>query len=231
MKETVKIRSSLPRARARSANATDAAHREPETSSARMLQAAERLFALHGLDGVSVRDIAREAKLNNAGTFNYYFRSKQDLIDTLIVGALRKLNARCAETMRQVPEDAGLSAIVSALMESQRLNVAGAAESYTSRFLAMSLQSRLSHVRALVKAEGLHDYDDALARIRARLDFLPEPVVKQRLVFLFWSMTAFNAAHEAATFAGVRSDSLWLACDAYANFAACMIAMLAAPVL
>jgi AcrR family transcriptional regulator len=46
-----------------------------------ILFAAERLFATKGFDGTSVRDIAHEANVNVA-MINYYFGSKDKLLDT-----------------------------------------------------------------------------------------------------------------------------------------------------
>lgn len=45
----------------------------------RLLKAAERLFAEHGFDGVSVREIATAAEVNSASVA-YYFRSKEGLL-------------------------------------------------------------------------------------------------------------------------------------------------------
>lgn len=49
-----------------------------------ILNAAEKLFAGKGFDGTSVRDIAKEAKVNVA-MISYYFGSKEKLLDTLII--------------------------------------------------------------------------------------------------------------------------------------------------
>jgi AcrR family transcriptional regulator len=46
----------------------------------RLLDAAERSFALHGFDGVTVRMIARDAAVDTALVY-YYFASKRDLFD------------------------------------------------------------------------------------------------------------------------------------------------------
>src|SRR5271157_3476618 len=45
----------------------------------RLLDAAERLFAEHGLEGVSTRDITTLAEAN-VGAINYYFGSKEGLV-------------------------------------------------------------------------------------------------------------------------------------------------------
>src|SRR5271157_2146572 len=45
----------------------------------RILDAAERLFAEHGLEGVSTRDITALAEAN-VGAISYYFGSKEGLV-------------------------------------------------------------------------------------------------------------------------------------------------------
>lgn len=57
-----------------------------EESRARILEAAGRLFADRGFDGVSVREMAREAKVN-AAAINYHFGGKEALYH----GVLKKL--------------------------------------------------------------------------------------------------------------------------------------------
>ncbi|WP_276134085.1 TetR/AcrR family transcriptional regulator [Polluticoccus soli] len=47
-----------------------------------ILKIAEELFALHGFDGTSVRDIAREADVNVA-MISYYFGSKEKLLSAI----------------------------------------------------------------------------------------------------------------------------------------------------
>jgi AcrR family transcriptional regulator len=48
-----------------------------------ILQVAEALFAEKGFDGTSIRDIAKEAKINIA-MISYYFGSKEQLLESLI---------------------------------------------------------------------------------------------------------------------------------------------------
>ncbi len=49
-----------------------------------IMQVAEKLFAEKGFDGTSIRDIAREAKINVA-MVSYYFGSKEQLLESLVV--------------------------------------------------------------------------------------------------------------------------------------------------
>jgi AcrR family transcriptional regulator len=50
----------------------------------KILQVAETLFAEKGFDGTSIRNIAKEAKINIA-MVSYYFGSKERLLESLIV--------------------------------------------------------------------------------------------------------------------------------------------------
>src|SRR5271156_6236149 len=54
----------------------------------RIKRAARRLFAVKGVDAVAVRDIIAEVGQKNASALNYYFGSKEGLIETLIGDAL-----------------------------------------------------------------------------------------------------------------------------------------------
>src|SRR5271166_1839013 len=64
------------------------------TTRERIKRAARKLFALNGVDAVTVRDIVRAAGGKNVSALNYYFGSKEELIETLIRNALAAANAR-----------------------------------------------------------------------------------------------------------------------------------------
>jgi AcrR family transcriptional regulator len=78
----------------------DAAARSP--SALRIVLAAERLFAVHGIDGVSLRQISIEAGSSNNSAVHYYFGSKEGLIAAIfrhrlpqLLSERRLLAARC----------------------------------------------------------------------------------------------------------------------------------------
>src|SRR6059036_3181340 len=60
---------------------------------ARILDAAERLFAEHGYDGASLRDITAQAGVNLAAV-NYHFRTKESLIQAVFARRLAPVNQR-----------------------------------------------------------------------------------------------------------------------------------------
>lgn len=63
----------------------------PSGSALRLLLAAERLFALHGIDGVSLRQIAMAAGSANNSAVHYHFGSKDGLIEAILAYRLPQL--------------------------------------------------------------------------------------------------------------------------------------------
>ena len=60
----------------------------------KMLRVAERLIAEKGIDGVSSRELAREAGQKNHSAVNYHFGSFDGLLDAIIDERAVKINAR-----------------------------------------------------------------------------------------------------------------------------------------
>ena len=75
-----------------------AASSEPSTRE-QILDAAERLFSRRGVDGVAMRDLARESGLTASSLYNH-FRSKQALYDAVLERDLRPLMEIIAAAVR-----------------------------------------------------------------------------------------------------------------------------------
>jgi AcrR family transcriptional regulator len=71
---------------------------QPPTRQA-ILDAAERLFSARGLEGVAVRDLARELHLTPSSLYNH-FPSKQALYDAVLERGLRPIVAIVADSWR-----------------------------------------------------------------------------------------------------------------------------------
>ena len=67
---------------------------------AQVFAAAERLFALHGFQNVSVRDITAEAKVNLASV-NYHFGSKDSLLFEIFRRRTSELNRERARMLHE----------------------------------------------------------------------------------------------------------------------------------
>jgi len=81
----------------------DERQREPRDKFARnaILDAAERLFAEHGYDGVTLRHITQLAGTNIASV-NYYFGSKESLFEEMIGRRFRPIDARRLQLLQTV---------------------------------------------------------------------------------------------------------------------------------
>jgi AcrR family transcriptional regulator len=64
------------------------------TTTDRLISAAEELFASHGIDGVSLREINRVAGAKNASALQYHFRDRDGLLGALIAKHRRDVEAR-----------------------------------------------------------------------------------------------------------------------------------------
>lgn len=73
----------------------------------------ERLFALHGLDGVSLRRIGSEAGMGMNTVVQYHFGSKDRLIEAILVNRIELLASRRALLEERAPSD-DLRAVVEA---------------------------------------------------------------------------------------------------------------------
>jgi AcrR family transcriptional regulator len=67
----------------------------------KILQVAEKLFAEKGFDGTSIRDIAREAKINVA-MVSYYFGSKEKMLESLIFSRTSDMKLQLESLSKEV---------------------------------------------------------------------------------------------------------------------------------
>ncbi len=82
---------------------TGTAGSEEEQASTRtkLLDAAERLFAEHGIEGVSLRSITTEAGANLA-SIHYYFRSKAGIVDAIVKRRMSLVQKRRTEMIERL---------------------------------------------------------------------------------------------------------------------------------
>ena len=86
--------------------------RDPEETRARLIRAGERLFAEHGIEVVSLREITRAAGQRNATALQYHFEDRRGLVRAILAkhnadveaerhGMLDELEARSAVSARE----------------------------------------------------------------------------------------------------------------------------------
>ena len=74
-----------------------------------LLDTAERMFSASGFDGVSLRDLTKEAGTNLASV-NYHFGSKEKLFHAVIHRRIGPMNEQRVASLKKVLDDAGKSA-------------------------------------------------------------------------------------------------------------------------
>lgn len=189
-----------------------------------LLDAAERLFAEHGLATVSDRKVAEAAGNSNHSAVRYYFGGREGLVEALVrrhedLIAPRRREMQAAAT--SLLED--LRAVIVPQIE---MLAAAGVPSWRARFLAMAYADPV----ALEVIQGLgHDPvtgESVFAAIRARLAHLDPDVVGGRARLMGHMLISSCAGLEAKEAAGQRVEWElvgWFLCDAIAG-------MLQAPV-
>ncbi len=120
----------------------------PERSSAlsvapstkqQLVMTAERLFALHGIGGVSLRQISAKAGTANNSAVQYHFGSKESLIQAIFEYRLPRL-ARRRNLLQALASSNGGAADLRACVESYLLPLVEEAETEDSYYLSFLVQ-------------------------------------------------------------------------------------------
>jgi AcrR family transcriptional regulator len=143
-----------------------------------LLLAAERLFARHGIDGVSLRQIAAEAGSSNNSAVRYHFGTKNDLLAAIFsfrLGELQHRRALLAE--RADPDD------LRAHVDAHILPLLELAESPQSHYVSFVEQLQRSGAEDVLVDQRAVRRSNAefVAAMRRLLPDLPEPARTLRI--------------------------------------------------
>ncbi len=142
---------------------------------------AERLFAQHGIDGVSIRQILLAAGVANNSAVTYHFESKAGLIAAIVDYRAPYLAERRRLLWAQAPTG-NLRAAVTAHF----LPVAELAELETSHYMTfleqLDLRTSTGHPFDQLPDDVRSRYREYEARIGDLLPDVPEPVRARRLM-------------------------------------------------
>lgn len=151
----------------------------------KLIHAAEQLFAAHGLDGVSLRQINKAAGQRNTSGLQYHFGSKDALVKAVFRHRLPEIDRRRAMMIVDIKEKGlkdDLPAIVRAMFMPlvEELD-AGAGQRAYVRFLAQFY----SHPKVRKAEETSDEYEEAyrMAQLFLERD-IPPLIVKQRLAMI-----------------------------------------------
>jgi AcrR family transcriptional regulator len=157
--------------------------RAASSSSEVLLLTAERLYAERGLDGVSLREIAREAEQKNNSALHYHFGSKEALLDAIIryrmtqVDALRNGYLDSAEAQGRIDLRAVVEALVRPLAHGL---VSSRPNNHYNRFLAAAQIHPDIDLMAHASDEAQRGFRRAYAKLERALPQLPPALLRQR---------------------------------------------------
>lgn len=147
-----------------------------------LLRAAERLFALHGIDAVSLRRIGLDAGQRNVAATQYHFGDKAVLVQAIFDHRLDPIDARRRELFAQLCVDGRqheLHALIDALVR-PLAEQATRAGSYYARFLNRAFE----HAgQSLIPLSALAPANSAIGighLVIDELGTLPPPFAMQR---------------------------------------------------
>jgi AcrR family transcriptional regulator len=165
-----------------------------EDTRTRIKSAARALFSAHGIEQVSIRDIARAAGQKNGGSINYHFRSKDDLVREIINDIAAEMNHTLdglLDELEAAPAAPSLRDILELLITPRSARAA------KTTHLLVSLQMGQVDLLSNVIASRFHTaFERCVAHLKRLLPHMPSAILRQRLFFLVPSAWMFIAARE-----------------------------------
>ncbi len=207
--------------------------RATPNSSEILLLTAERLYAERGLDGVSMREIAREAEQKNNSALHYHFGSKEVLLDAIIryrmreVDALRNDYLDTCEREGRTDLRAAVEALVWPLAHGL---VSSRPNNHYNRFLAAVQIHPDIDLAAHASEDAQRGFRRLYAKLERALPQLPAALLRQRYLTSIALVTFSLADYERIKARKVRQSRGFDMSRAIDNLIDMMVGALAAAV-
>jgi AcrR family transcriptional regulator len=160
----------------------------------RLLDAAERLFGEHGYDGVGMRMLADEAKVN-LGAATYHFGSKGKLYVATFMRRFRPANAERLRLLKEAEAKAGgkplaVETIVKCMLQTPFES--GLEHPAFQRFLARNLLMPPPFIHAAIHQELAPGVEAFIAALKRALPDIPEDLLHLRSMFAMGALLMFS---------------------------------------
>jgi len=201
----------------------------------RIKAAARKLFAERGVEAVTVREIIAAAGAKNGGSLNYYFRSKEGLIQELLSDVFRLSGEGWLDGLAALEKSGGPKSVrdvIAVLVNGPTpyiRDLSPDSEPTATRFLASVLFTRRREVRDMMERMNYSVFRRLLGYIQQLRPDIPAPVMQQRLIFLAWYLVSAQSAHEAYL-AQRRKSDIWAGANPLENLVDTATGLIEAPV-
>lgn len=168
---------------------------------ARLKTVAQRLFALHGIEGVSVKDIVEAAGQRNKASLQYHFGSKEALIGELLVDGAKQVDAFRQAMLDEMAGRGGprdVREVLEAFIKPVNQLTESVEGSTYVRFLSNVQMTHRPLLRHYIGNQWNVGYRRCLDHFRAMLGHIPAPLLEQRMSLVGIYATAIFAAKEAS---------------------------------
>lgn len=196
--------------------------------------AARRLFAISGIDGVSVRQIVDAADQKNHGSLTYYFGTKEALVRELVADGAKLIDERRNAMLDRLEKDGGRISVHD-IVETLVLPSIGLSgenqdeeDTYT-RFISMLTMNHRDLFMDALEKRWNSGYLRALEHLRQLMPEMPDAAKNQRFVFMGAYLSSVLSLREAALTDSSHPHPTWQSPDTLSHFIQTITVMLEAP--
>lgn len=152
----------------------------------RLILAAEHLFAAHGIDAVSLRQINQAAGQKNASALHYHVGSRDALIEAIFQMRMTGVNERRLEKLATLEKE-GRTKDLHAIVEAMVLPLAEqlhAPDNYYIRFLAQAYSNPNINIPAIVGGRLDTGMSKAVQMVLQIFPEIPARIIRRRILLM-----------------------------------------------